>query len=251
MFSDLIFAKPAQNIGDQDVHLWLLDTRQYEENHQLALFRSILSESEHRRMLQFRKPEAQQRFLIARGALRLLLAALHPSLSPADLAFVFNDFGKPALHPNPLNIHFNVSHSGNMILIAIARGRECGTDIEKLDASRNIRELAAFYFHPHEHALLLHAPDEAAQLKHFYALWTLKEAFIKAEGKGMAIAGDSFYFSDIDSAHPQVTITENSQASVQPWRFSQQFFGDDFSMALAVAENDELELSVMCKCLIV
>ena len=250
MFSDLIFAKPAQNIGVQDVHLWLLDTRQYEENHQLELFRSMLSDSEHQRMLQFRKPESQRRFLIARGALRLLLAALHPGLSSADLAFVFNDFGKPALRPNPLNIHFNVSHSGNMIVIAIAR-RECGIDIEKLDASHNVGELAAFYFHPHEHALLLHAPDEAAQLKHFYALWTLKEAFIKAEGKGMAIAGDSFYFSDIDSAQPQVTITANSQASGRRWHFCQQLFGDDFSMALAVAKNDEPELSVMCKRLIV
>ena len=192
-----------------------------------------------------------RRFLIARGALRLLLAALHPGLPPADIAFIFNDFGKPALRTNPLNIHFNVSHSGNMIVIAIARGRECGIDIEKLDASRNVGELAAFYFHPHEHALLLHAPNETAQLKHFYALWTLKEAFIKAEGKGMAIAGDSFYFSDIDAAHPQVTITVNSQASGQPWRFSQQCFGDDFSMALAVAENDEPELSVMCNRLIV
>ena len=244
MFSDFTPSKPAKFISDQEVHLWLVDVADTYEKNVMSQLQSYLSEDEKLRMAGFRKPESQHRFLTARGALRLILAGLQMASLPADMQFSVNDHGKPFLTANPENLHFNLSHSGDMILIAMTRGRECGVDIERMDSARNFNELADFYFHPSERDVISAAKGDADIMHRFYTLWSLKEAFIKAEGKGMAIAGDSFYFSGIDSLQPEVVTTAGSQTSGRHWLFSCELYRQDYSMALAVEKINERDITV-------
>ena len=61
----------------------------------------------------------------------------------------------------------------------------------------------------------------------------------------MAIAGDSFYFSGIDSLQPEVVTTAGSQTSGRHWLFSCELYRQDYSMALAVEKINERDITVI------
>lgn len=244
MFSDFIQSAPVAHITLDDVHLWLIDTRDIYKKSDIDNLFSLLSDEEKLRIKQFRKAEKQHQFLVSRAVLRCLLNALLKMPSPRDLTFTLNAYGKPALAVNSEKLQFNLSHSGTTVLIAITSGRACGVDIESIDRTRQVHDLAKFYFHPTEFNTLKHTSDELADVMRFYKLWTLKEAFIKAEGKGMAIPGDGFYFDDIESVNPQVIVTEPSVASEQTWLFSHYFCSNAYSTALAIEKIKDRPVNI-------
>ena len=239
MFADFIPSVPASQLPPGEVHLWLIDTRDCLEKDRLFQGSGLLSEDEKRRWRQFRRAEKQHQFLAGRVALRCILAALLNQTSPREITFTTNAYGKPALCNTREHLQFNLSHSGNLVLIAVARDRACGVDIQQMKNTRKADELARFYFHPAEYSTMKPQEDKATNLRQFYKLWVLKEAFIKAEGKGMAIPGDGFCFCDIESDNPRVSVTHPTVASGQPWWFHHQFYADSFSMALALATHTE------------
>jgi 4'-phosphopantetheinyl transferase len=103
--------------------------------------------------------------------------------------FVYGVFGKPMLEGSEMQ--FNVSHSHGMAMIAMARGREVGCDIERMDRSFADEKIPERFFSPYEVAALRALP-KADQCEAFFRCWTRKEAFIKACGMGVSRALDSF-----------------------------------------------------------
>lgn len=110
-------------------------------------------------------------------------------LREAKVRFAQGENGKPYLVDYP-GIHFNLAHSGHMVLAAFA-DREVGCDIEKIKTA-NLR-LAKRFFCPGEYAYLL-SLEEKEQNRGFYRLWTLKESFLKVTGRGIRMPLDSFAF---------------------------------------------------------
>ncbi|WP_193315699.1 4'-phosphopantetheinyl transferase family protein [Janthinobacterium aquaticum] len=119
----------------------------------------------------------------ARGALRAVLAHYTHS-NPADLAFTQSRWGKPALTTGELE--FNLSHSDDLALLAVASaGCPVGIDIESLEQHRlDVATLFDLTCHDSEKAALL-AISGDAQRHAFMALWTRKEAYLKALGLGL------------------------------------------------------------------
>jgi len=106
-----------------------------------------------------------------------------------DIALAYNAFGKPVL-PHSEGIHFNVSHSGEWIVCA-GDNREVGVDVEQV---RPIDlNIAKRFFHPSEFAQLM-AVEDHRRLELFFKLWTLKESYIKAIGKGLSRPLNTFSF---------------------------------------------------------
>lgn len=102
----------------------------------------------------------------------------------SSLSFVRGPHGKPALAaPTPL--HFNLSHSGELTLIALSARHETGVDIEFSNRARPVHALARRYFTSAEADALDALPPERA-LEVFLALWSCKEAVLKALGRGIA-----------------------------------------------------------------
>ncbi len=133
----------------------------------------------------FRHAESRARFVGARAALRELLAA-QLRLPPAAVRFVRTERGKPQLHPeHGSSVQFNVSHSGGLALLALARGVEVGVDVETQRPVPQAFELAQRYFAPEEAGALERLP-EAGRDEAFLRLWTRKEAQLKATGSGLA-----------------------------------------------------------------
>src|SRR5947207_14721515 len=95
-----------------------------------ARFHATLSPDERNRSARFRFERDRQRFIVARGALRDLLAR-YLQTQPAQISFVYDAFGKPDLSPEFANgLRFNLSHSAGFALIAIATGSDVGVDLE-------------------------------------------------------------------------------------------------------------------------
>lgn len=144
-----------------------------------------LDADERRRAAAFRRGEDRRRFVAARQALREVLAR-HAGGAPADVAFATRcarcgsfAHGKPALaRPAGTDLHFSASRSGDVALVALARGREVGADVERVDARVDHREIAGRFFAP--------AEREGLGLAGFYDAWTRKEALLKLTGLGLA-----------------------------------------------------------------
>ena len=128
----------------------------------------------------------RDRFITVRGWLRRLLGGY---LGPSDSTFALEigDQGKPAIvgQDGPDGVRFNVSHSGDLGLIAICRGREVGVDVEEIRHDFDVIELGRSCFSPDEHDGLCECPSDA-RIERFFELWTAKEACIKALGSGLS-----------------------------------------------------------------
>lgn len=168
---------------DREVHLWAASLVQPPE--ELARLRRLLSVDELARADRFRAPHHQQRHVAAHGLLREMLGAY--DRRPAELLeFDVGTHGKPALvtadRARPL--HFNLSHSGDHLLVGIAR-EELGVDLEVIRPGLQFLRLADRYFTPAEAETLRSVP-KSQQPEAFYTLWTRKEAYVKALGTGLS-----------------------------------------------------------------
>jgi 4'-phosphopantetheinyl transferase len=140
------------------------------------------------------------RHLLTRFFLRRVMAA-YLNQDAGRLEFSQNTYGRPALsgHQNYIALDFNVAHNEDYIVCAVSRNGRVGVDIENYRKPCNLA-LAEDFFAHQELAQLL-ARNDTQRDKHFCELWTLKESFIKAVGKGMAIPLDAFYFQFDEDSH--------------------------------------------------
>jgi 4'-phosphopantetheinyl transferase len=155
--------------------------------HRLAAFSRLLAPDEQARAARFRFEVHRNRYIAGRGRLREILS-YYLDADPAGLVFTANQYGKPGV--DGTDLRFNVSHTEDLAVYAIARGREVGVDIER------IRPLAAEgiperFFSPAEVAALRSLPRDL-QPRAFFNCWTRKEAYVKASGEGLSIPLNSF-----------------------------------------------------------
>jgi 4'-phosphopantetheinyl transferase len=149
----------------------------------------VLCDEERARAAQFRFPADRRRFVTAHAALRRALAE-QIGQRPEALCFTRSAFGKPSLANGP-RVHFSLSHSHALGLIAIGRRGPLGADVEVLRPVPDALELAERHFTPAEHAALAALPP--AEREHaFLVCWTRKEACLKAIGLGLIVPPDRF-----------------------------------------------------------
>jgi 4'-phosphopantetheinyl transferase len=133
----------------------------------------------------FHRASDRDRYIAAHGALRAILAR-YVDDDPGRLRFDVAPRGKPALRREPgwPDLRFNLSHSGDIAVCAVAFGREVGIDIERIDPDRAGMTIAERFFSPDEVARLRRL-SEADQARGFLNCWTRKEAYIKGLGEGL------------------------------------------------------------------
>ena len=152
---------------------------------QLWRLARTLSADEQRRAERFYFERDRRRFIASHGVLRTILAS-YLDTSPAHLQFSVGRHGKPALrdaYPGP-PLCFNMSHSHNTALYAITSNRAIGVDIEHCHPLPDMAQLAQRFFFPSEYAALCSLAP-ALQTAYFFAVWTCKEAYLKATGEGL------------------------------------------------------------------
>jgi phosphopantetheine--protein transferase-like protein len=145
-----------------------------------SALRQHLSSDERARAARYRQAADVERFVITRGLLRLLLAG-YLEMAAAQITFSYTEQGKPTL-ASP--IRFNVSHAGQLVVLAFAWERSVGVDVEPHVDREALLDIARRFFTDEEHAHLAAQPVDG-QVPAFYRLWTMKEAMLKAGGEGI------------------------------------------------------------------
>ncbi len=174
-------APPHFSVSNREVHVWRVDLAVDPER--LTRIYNCLSPDECQRASRFRFERDRQRFIAARGSLRHLLGR-YLAVSPAAVQFCYSERGKPAIaHPRS-HLTFNLAHSQDQMLCAVAQHHRVGVDLEFLRATLDQMALARRFFQPGEVALLTQQA-EASQQWQFLRLWTGKEAILKAVGTGL------------------------------------------------------------------
>jgi 4'-phosphopantetheinyl transferase len=165
-----------------EAHLWLASLQPPAER--LAVLAATLTMDERERAARFRFPEHRDRFIAGRGLLRELLG-IYLDRPAAALRFIQGSRGKPALAGEYCgDLRFNLSHSGNRVLYALAR-REVGVDLEAVDRRLDYAAVAERICTPREWAeFQILSPERIPE--RFFACWTRKEAVAKAIGAGLA-----------------------------------------------------------------
>lgn len=212
---------------DDEVHLWTIDlARTGDEFSELA---AILSGDELRRAANMRIEASRRRFVITRGTLRILLAGYLGEPDPAEIGFAAGDHGKPRLVPDRLS--FNVSHSGELALVAVAAEAAVGVDIELVRPRKDALRVARRYFAPDECERLRDTPS-AEQTAAFYWYWAGKEAFVKATGRGIAafLASFSVALDPLRLLH-----VGGSQQEAERWSLTAVDVGGSYAAAVVTA----------------
>jgi 4'-phosphopantetheinyl transferase len=152
----------------------------------------FLSEDERSRSDRFKKEYLKRNFIAARGNLRIILAQWL-NCEPREIYFQYGDRGKPYLQTsqttrNSQEIYFNLAHSQNMAIYAVSRDRDVGIDLEFMNPKCDFEGIAKRYFLPSEQQVIQYLGDRDRNLaiQAFYRAWTLKEAYGKATGAGIA-----------------------------------------------------------------
>lgn len=178
---------PAPVPAGVEVHSFALDATPDEAE---ALSR-LLAPEERIAIARLHRPIDRLRRIAARGRLRRLLAGML-GCDPAGLVFRRGPHGKPELaDPAGTGLHFNLADSEDRALVVITQGRPVGVDLERHRPGPCEEGLAERVFHPAERAALRGLPPERRRAA-FFAVWTRKEAYLKARGTGLSVAPDSF-----------------------------------------------------------
>jgi 4'-phosphopantetheinyl transferase len=186
---------PAQEPGQaapSEPWLLRLDRRDPRLLAATAELEALLPGEERQHVNRLRRPDDRQRTLLGRGVLRLVLGTWLDR-DPAALRFATGPHGKPELvgpGPPPLQVqppHFNLSHSGDLILLAFHASHPVGVDVERQQPDLDWRPIARRCLDPAQvESLLALPPAEAAPA--FVEFWCDLEAGLKAQGVGLAQA---------------------------------------------------------------
>jgi 4'-phosphopantetheinyl transferase len=210
--------------------VWRADLQRDDDARQVE---ALLSPDEVQRADRFRFPRHRRRFVIARGCLRLLLAA-YLGTDAREVSFAYSAEGKPALAPqHESDLRFNVSHSGEIAAFAFATARDIGVDVEMIRYDVDIDEIRQRFFSTAEQEAL--AGLEGNQKSQgFFNCWTRKEAYVKAVGTGLSLPLQDFDVSLLPGEPARLLATRPDARLAARWSMASLDFGAGCAAAIVV-----------------
>jgi 4'-phosphopantetheinyl transferase len=169
-------------LNDDEVHVWMVHTRHIDRaEEELA---ALLCADERERAARFKFDKDRRLYTAAHAGLRSLLAN-YLRVAHDEIHFDAGAQGKPLLAQPASRLQFNLSHSHELALVAVAQGRAVGVDVEFVKRDFAFDEVARRFFTAREVAALFQLP-QALQRQAFFKCWTSKEAFLKAKATGLS-----------------------------------------------------------------
>ncbi len=227
------------------VDVWRLELDQPAEV--VSHFEQLLSDDEFERAERFRVRSDRRAYVLTRGVLRTLLARYldHPRVKAAGVPITVGPWGKPMLGFSRVSDHarieFNVSHSGDLALLAFARDAMIGADVERVRIDYEAHSRARRFFTDLEIDAIQAIPEDE-RVHAFFRCWTRKEAFMKATGKGFHLGMDSFSVSVGDD---QPRVLEYVDGAADDWQVYSLEVGDDYAASVVVNSSNALQLRTM------
>lgn len=182
-----------------------------------AQWHAWLDPDEQQRWQRYARQEDRLGFLLGKALTRAVLAQWLDQ-APQQVAFSRDSWGKPHLAGTSAaaGLHFNLSHTPGMAVLAVSAGPVVGVDVESVQRSVEALALARRYFSALE-VRMLEGLQGAALQECFMAIWTLKEAWLKAKGLGLRLPLDAFSM-DPSSQPPGLHFHALPDESPEAWQ---------------------------------
>ena len=212
----------------QQLDAWLLSTVVLPAEREI--YEDVLSATERQVAARFRFDADRDRSIVARGGLRRILSA-YCGVSPQALTFRTDTYGKPSLSGIPSAPQFNVSHSGDCVLIGVSLV-PCGVDVERSHARLSEHSIAERFFCPREVKWLRRNQNG------FLRLWTMKESVIKAVGRGLSIPLSDVDVTDIAEGNASTITLETPGLEKQTLWLKELNAAKDYAAAISMVGSE-------------
>jgi 4'-phosphopantetheinyl transferase len=223
------------------IHVWTMRVDRLDEA-AATPWLPMLDETERERAARFVFPRHRVQFIAAHAVLRAALGRLCGA-PPAAWRFVADAHGKPSawLGDAPAGVSFNLSHTEGMagLAVTLGAGWAIGFDLEPV--ARVVDLAVADHFFSAREASWLSSLVEPVRAEGFLRLWTLKEAFIKATGKGLT--QDLAAFA-VDPCPPRICFTAALPEREADWWFEQRLVDGDFVAAVGLRRAESVPVEV-------
>ena len=228
-----------------EVHVWMATPHRCCQPELLNQYVSWLDEQERSRYNRFHFPQHRHEYLVAHALLRSSLSR-YSDCAPAAWRFARNTYGRPEVTTEcgqpPLR--FNLSHTTGLVACAITRSADVGIDVELMTRAGDLAAIADLSCTPDELAALQQLSGTAWSQR-FFSLWTLKEAYVKAQGKGlsMPLSQIRFQFQSHLNAGSRIKFESLlAPTSAPAWKFASLNPTSQHCMAVATHLDTSLQI---------
>jgi 4'-phosphopantetheinyl transferase len=223
-------------LAPSDVDVWLCFYETLDSPEWRSSFAALLTPEERARHDRLGSPLQQLEHLAAAALCRHVLSR-YATVDPAAWRFMRGEHGKPHISGPPVEppLWFNLSGTRGLVACAVSRGSPAiGVDIETIEPTADMLDVAAQFFSTGEvEALSGLAPEE--QPGRFFTLWTLKEAYVKARGLGIAaVSLPDIAFALAADGCIGLSVAPSLGDEPAGWRFASLKVSADHLLAVAV-----------------
>ena len=239
--------KAESSMTPGDVHLWIAFPDDIRDPDLSAAYGNMMTEEERRRQQRFLREPHRHLALVARALVRTTLSR-YADVAPEQWRFSFNRHGRPevAFPGGSPRLRFNLSHTRGIVVCAVTAERDIGVDVEDALRSHVRVQLAERYFSTAE-VRDLHAAPASQQRERFLEYWTLKEAYIKARGKGLSIPLERFAFQIKEGYPLGVSFDPLLDDRPDGWFFCLMQTSGRYKAAVAVQREPGEVVRVSCR----
>jgi 4'-phosphopantetheinyl transferase len=212
-----------------EAHLFTVKLDDARDPELLESYRALLSPDERARGERYLFEHSKHQHVVAHGLKRLALSRLSGA-DPRAWTFAAGEHGKPSITGPDRALSFNLSHTDGLVAVLVAGGGEVGVDVEDTERRTDYLAIADRFFSAAEVAALRALPPAGWKAR-FFEIWTLKEAYLKACGAGLALPLASFWF---DLPSTRITFAPPIVDDPGRWRFFQGWVAPRFRVAAAI-----------------
>lgn len=205
---------------DDRLHLWFAQVPSRLPDEWAAANEVILSTGERARYARYIRDSDRELFLVAHVLMRTTLSR-YADIAPQDWTFETDEHGRPEITNAraPEGLRCNLSHTDGLVALVVHDAADAGIDVERVGAVADMHSVARTVFADGELAQFATLPADARPVR-FTTLWTLKEAFIKAKGMGLALPLKDFSFAVGDDSAISFACKPSVDPSPEAWSFT-------------------------------
>lgn len=233
-------------LGPEQVHLWLAFCDEADDELH-ARYRALMTPEERTRGDRYYFERDRARYRVTRALVRSVLSRYAP-VAPERWRFEPTSYGQPLIvnpEPEARDLSFNLTHTSDLVVLAVTRGRAVGVDTENVTRGA-LLDVADRFFAPSECAHLRALPAEA-QAARFFELWTLKESYIKARGMGLSIGLDKFAFDLREPGSVSLSTVPELADPAERWALRHLWATPDHPVALCVERLGALPFELVAR----
>ena len=222
----------------QEVHVWLASPEDVTDTDRLQEYQSLLSAGERQRYRRFHFDRDRHHYLVAHALLRRVLSA-YVDVAPSSWQFSGNRHGRPEISAPDIAppLRFNLTHTNGLVACVVTLELDCGIDVERLSARVNLAGIAEKMFAVSEQQALK-VLDGQALAERFFCYWTLREAYCKALGVGIAHSEKDYCFVEAAAGQWAISFDSQSNGDARHWQLALLKPTTEHVLALAIRTED-------------